>query len=90
MDTKLRAIIDPAYLRKEFRKYIETVVELVWLMTTMDPPMRIFWQQQTERVNTDFFHFYDRKGDFVNQTVWPAIFMHNTGQLLYRGNVLAM
>lgn len=90
MDTKLRAIIDPHYLRRDFRRFIEVVVEQIWLMTTLDPPMRLFWQQQTERINSDFFHFYDRKGDFVNQTVWPAVFMHNTGQLLYKGYVLAM
>lgn len=90
MDSKLRAIIDPSQLRREFQQYIEKIVELVWLMTTLDPPMRLYWQQQTERINPDFFYFYDRKGDFVNQTVWPAVFMHNTGKIIYRGQVLSM
>ncbi|XP_053402963.1 uncharacterized protein LOC128558132 [Mercenaria mercenaria] len=90
MDSKLRAIIDPSQLRRDMRRYIQKIVELVWLMTTLDPPMRLYWQQQTERVNIDFFDVYDRKGDFVNQTVWPAVFMHNTGKIIYKGQVLAM
>ncbi|XP_060563249.1 uncharacterized protein LOC132722728 isoform X2 [Ruditapes philippinarum] len=90
MDSKLRSLIDPSQLRRDVRKYIEKVVRLIWLMTTLDPPMRLYWQQQTERVNPDFFDIYDRKGDFVNQTVWPAVFMHNTGKIIYKGRILAM
>ncbi|KAH3774704.1 uncharacterized protein LOC127844060 [Dreissena polymorpha] len=90
METKLRAIIEPQYMRREFKKYLLKVIELVWLMTTLDPPVRLYWQSQTERINADFFEFYFRKGDFVNQTVWPAVFLHNTGRLLHKGQVLAM
>lgn len=90
METKLRMIIDPADLKREMKKYIEKVVEVIWLMTAQNPAMRIYWQQQTERVLTEFFDYYDRKGDFVNQTVWPAVFVHSTGKLLSKGYILAM
>ena len=90
MDTKMRGILDVTYVKKELRNYAEKCVHVIWLMTTLNPPMRIYWQNQTERVKTDFFDFYDRKGDLVNQTVWPAVFLHNTGQLVYKGFVLSM
>lgn len=90
MESKLKTIIHPGQLRRDLKAYIVKIVELVWLMTSLHPPMRLYWQHQTERVNTDFFDFYDRKGDFVNQTVWPAIFMHNTGKLIYKGQTVAM
>ena len=90
METKLRMIIDPSDLKRETKNYIEKVIGVLWLMNAQNPPMRVFWQQQTERVLTDFFQFYDRKGDFVNQTCWPAVFVHNTGKLLSKGTVLAM
>ena len=90
METKLRMIIDPADLKREMKNYIHKVIEVVWLMHAMNPPMRIFWQQQTERIMTDFFDVYDRKGDFVHQTVWPAILVHNTGNVLSKGYVVAM
>ena len=90
METKLRMIIDPVDLKREMKNYIQKVVEVVWLMHTLNPPIRIFWQQQTERVITDFFEFYDRKGGFVNQTVWPAVFVYNTGKLLTKGYVIGM
>lgn len=90
MDIKLRAIIEPSRLGRCFKQYIERCVELVWLMTVLDPPMRLFWQQQNERANPDFFSYNDGKGEFVNQTVWPAVFVHNTGQLIYKGVLLTM
>ena len=83
-------IIDPSDLKREMKNYIEKVISVLWLMNTMNPPMRVFWQQQTERVLTEFFQFYERKGDFVNQTCWPAVFVNNTGKLLSKGTVLAM
>ncbi|XP_052815183.1 uncharacterized protein LOC128242157 [Mya arenaria] len=87
-DTKLQAIIDPRYLRRDFKRYIDKVVELVWLMTTLEPRMRLYWQRQNERVNQDFFYLYrGQQGEYVNQTVWPAVFMHNTGRLIYKGQI---
>jgi len=90
MDTKMRAIIDPRYMGINISNYTDKVVELVWLMTSLEPRMRLYWQRQNEQVNTEFFYFYDHKGDYVDQTVWPAVFMHDTGRLVTRGNVLAM
>lgn len=90
MSTRLDNIIDPSQVREEFRRYIERCVELIWLMTTLSPPMRLYWLYEGDRVNPDLFHFYDRKGEYVKQTVFPAIFMNNTGHILHKGFVLAM
>ncbi|XP_062621111.1 uncharacterized protein LOC134282721 [Saccostrea cucullata] len=66
-------------------QYIDKVVELVWLMVVQDPPMSICCQKQGEQMDKKSYKYYEKKGDLVNLTVWPAVFLYDKGPLVSKG-----
>ncbi|XP_061184739.1 uncharacterized protein LOC133192742 [Saccostrea echinata] len=66
-------------------QYIDKVVEFVWLMVVQDPPMSICWQKQGEQMDKKSYKYYEKKGDIVNLTVWPAVYLYDKGPLVSKG-----
>lgn len=75
----------------EYRKleklehYVDIVVELVWLMVVQDPPMSIYWQKEGEQMDKKTFKYYEKRGDVVRLTVWPAVLLYENGPLVSKG-----
>ncbi|XP_048774733.2 uncharacterized protein LOC125679511 isoform X2 [Ostrea edulis] len=66
-------------------QYIDKVVEYLWLMTVQDPPMCICWQKQGEQMDKKSYKYYEKKGDIVHLTVWPAVTLYDKGPLVSKG-----
>lgn len=75
----------------EYRKltnlehYVDKVVELVWLMVVQDPPMSICWQKEGERMDKKTYKYYEKRGEVVRLTVWPAVLLYENGPLVSKG-----
>ncbi|XP_052226188.1 early endosome antigen 1-like isoform X3 [Dreissena polymorpha] len=77
-DSAKSALRVTAYLREAFM--------LCWLMTIQDPPVvfdRIL--QHGEKFNTELYRSYTKSGPLVNFPVWPTMFLHEGGPVLYKG-----
>lgn len=75
----------------EYRKltnlehYVDKVVELVWLMVVQDPPMSICWQKEGEQMDKKTYKYYEKRGEVVRLTVWPAVLLYENGPLVSKG-----
>uniref|UniRef100_K1Q6Y3 Mitochondria-eating protein C-terminal domain-containing protein n=1 Tax=Magallana gigas TaxID=29159 RepID=K1Q6Y3_MAGGI len=75
----------------EYRKltnlehYVDKVVELVWLMVVQDPPMSICWQKEGEQMDKKTYKYYEKRGEMVRLTVWPAVLLYENGPLVSKG-----
>ncbi|XP_052795793.1 uncharacterized protein LOC128228494 [Mya arenaria] len=71
----------------ELDKFVSKCVELLWLMEVQDPPMQLIWAEQGHRVDKDRFTFYTKRGEVVQQSIWPAVLLHKDGPLMSKGIV---
>ncbi|WAQ97963.1 hypothetical protein MAR_022336 [Mya arenaria] len=69
----------------ELDKFVSKCVELLWLMEVQDPPMQLIWAEQGHRVDKDRFTFYTKRGEVVQQSIWPAVLLHKDGPLMSKG-----
>jgi len=86
---KLVEIFETGFAAKALVDYTDKVVELVWLMVVQDPPMLLHWLEPKQTVIKAQFKYFKRKGPVVQQTVWPAVFIKDGGDLLSKGVVIA-
>lgn len=86
---KLPELFDSGLVSKAVIDFANKVVEVIWLMVVQDPPMVVHWLEPKQTVVKQHFKYFKRKGPVVQQTVWPAIFSKDGGDLLSKGVVLA-
>ncbi|KAH3785861.1 hypothetical protein DPMN_163956 [Dreissena polymorpha] len=77
-DSAKSALRVEAFLREAFI--------ICWLMTIQDPPVvfdRIL--QHGEKFNPELYRSYTKSGPLVDFPVWPTMFLHEGGPVLYKG-----
>ncbi|XP_076117907.1 uncharacterized protein LOC143085445 isoform X2 [Mytilus galloprovincialis] len=76
-------------MNKEHKKdetlkpYVDACLELFWYSAITDPPLYYSFTAD----NLDNFRGYTKNGDEVDFIVWPAMYLHENGPLLYQGVV---
>lgn len=63
--------------------YVEACLELCWHSAISDPPLDYDFTVE----NIDDFRGYTKSGDKIDYVVWPAMYLHKHGPLLYKGVV---
>lgn len=61
--------------------YVEACLELCWHSAISDPPLDYDFTVE----NIDDFRGYTKSGDKIDYVVWPAMYLHKHGPLLYKG-----
>ena len=70
--------------------FFEKCVHLCWYMAIQDPVMYLAEEIKPDTVyNRDVYKEFVQSGDKVKYVVWPALFLHEDGPLLYKGVVQA-
>jgi hypothetical protein len=70
--------------------FFEKCVHLCWYMAIQDPVMSLSEEIKPDTVyNRDVYKEFVQSGDKVKYLVWPALFLHEGGPLLYKGVVQA-
>lgn len=88
IDHVLPTFIDPSrYSNKITKQYTKKCVDISWSMCIQDPPMTFL--DKLDR-GADFDHETFRKytttgGDKFDYLVWPAMLLHNGGELIVKG-----
>ena len=72
------------------KTFVVQSVKLVWMMKMQTPPMALIWANPKQNVDKNRFTFYTRRGDVIEQCVWPALELHKNGPLVSKGIVQAM
>lgn len=65
------------------KPYVDACLELFWYSAITDPPLYYSFTAD----NLDNFRGYTKNGDEVDFIVWPAMYLHENGPLLYQGVV---
>lgn len=68
---------------ESLKPYIEACLDLCWLSAICDPPIDYSFAPD----NLDDYRGYTQNGDTVDFFVWPAMYLHQYGPLLYQGVV---
>lgn len=69
---------------ESLKPYIEACLDLSWLSAICDPPIDYSFSPH----NLDDYRGYTQNGDTVDFFfVWPAMYLHQYGPLLYQGVV---
>lgn len=70
--------------------FFEKCIRLCWLMAIQDPNMHLEEDiQPGSKFDKNIYKEFVRSGDKVRYVVWPAMFLHRDGPLLYKGVVQA-
>ena len=64
--------------------YIDRCVEVTWLMSVQNPPMHLEFCNPGERAPRIFKPF-TKNGKYVQNCVWPALFLNRNGTLMEKG-----
>ncbi|XP_052243025.1 paramyosin-like isoform X2 [Dreissena polymorpha] len=66
--------------------FLREAFTLCWMMSIQDPPV-IFDHllQHGEKFNTELYRSYTKAGPLVDFPVWPTMFLHEGGPVLYKG-----
>ncbi|KAK3602848.1 hypothetical protein CHS0354_026407 [Potamilus streckersoni] len=67
------------------KKFISRLLELIWLMMSQDPPIVLKSLEPGTKIDKASFVFYTKSGDIVRRTVWPAVYLTETGPLMSKG-----
>ncbi|OPL32821.1 hypothetical protein AM593_02297, partial [Mytilus galloprovincialis] len=70
--------------KEELRLYVEACMEICWYAAINDPKLDFCFDPTK---NKDDFRGYTKSGKFVDYLVWPAMYLHIDGPLLYKGVV---
>jgi len=65
--------------------FVNSVIEVLWLMTIQDPPMVIKWPQPNDTFSEASYKPYKKQGSVVKQPVWPAVYLNANGPLIKKG-----
>ncbi|XP_052076770.1 uncharacterized protein LOC127714772 [Mytilus californianus] len=65
------------------KPYVDACLELFWYSAITDPPLYYSFIAD----NLDDFRGYTKNGDEMDFIVWPAMYLHENGPLLYQGVV---
>ncbi|XP_076117909.1 uncharacterized protein LOC143085446 isoform X2 [Mytilus galloprovincialis] len=71
-------------LVKDLQPYVDKCIELCWYSAISDPPLVYAFDANT---NVDDFRGYTKSGDEIDYVVWPSMYLHEYGPLLYKGVV---
>lgn len=70
--------------------FFEKCVNMCWYMAIQEPMMYLDDKLQIDtRYNKTEYKEYVQSGDKVRYIVWPALYLHEKGPLLYKGVVQA-
>ncbi|VDI58490.1 Hypothetical predicted protein [Mytilus galloprovincialis] len=70
--------------------FFDKCVHLCWYMAIQEPMMYLDDKLQVDtKYNKTEYKEYVQSGDKVRYIVWPALYLHETGPLLYKGVVQA-
>ena len=64
--------------------YIDRCVEVTWLMSVQNPPMHLEYCNPGDRVSRIFKPF-TKNGNYVQNCVWPALYLNKNGPLMEKG-----
>ena len=68
--------------------FFKTCVHLCWYMAIQEPVMYLREEIKPGTVyNRDVYRAFSQNGDNAIYVVWPALFLHEGGPLLYKGVV---
>ncbi|CAC5413590.1 unnamed protein product [Mytilus coruscus] len=73
-----------AGLVEDLQPYVNKCIELCWYSAISDPPLVYAFEAKT---NVDDFRGYTKSGDEIDYVVWPSMYLHEYGPLLYKGVV---
>ncbi|VDI52069.1 Hypothetical predicted protein [Mytilus galloprovincialis] len=71
----------------EIEAFVNSIVEVLWLMAIQDPPMTLGWPQPNDVFNEAIYMPYKKQGSLVKHAVWPAVYLHAKGPLIKKGYV---
>lgn len=70
--------------------FFERCIKLCWFIALQDPMMHLEEDLSTGAAfDKNVFKEFVQSGNCVNYVVWPALFLHKNGPLLYKGVVQA-
>ncbi|XP_053406450.1 uncharacterized protein LOC123547839 [Mercenaria mercenaria] len=64
--------------------YVETAIEICWLMCIQDPPLSLYTKSKG-KFDEGYFSPYTVSGRRVAYLVWPALLLHEGGPILQKG-----
>ena len=68
--------------------FYEKCIELCWYMVIQDPAMYLDEDISPGTViDKNAYREFTKKGEKVEYVVWPALYLHKDGPLLYKGVV---
>ena len=68
--------------------YLDKCVEITWLMSVHDPPMRFILSRRDEQIDLSRFMYFRVKGKVTDFTVWPAMVLYHGGPVIRHGHVI--
>lgn len=68
--------------------YLDKCVEITWLMSVHDPPMRFVLARRDEAIDMSKFMYFKVKGKVTDYTIWPALILFNGGPVIRHGHVI--
>ncbi|VDI34371.1 Hypothetical predicted protein [Mytilus galloprovincialis] len=71
-------------LVEDLQPYVDKCIELCWYSAISDPPLVYAFEANK---NVDDFRGYTKSGDEIDYVVWPSMYLHEYGPLLYKGVV---
>ncbi|XP_052076577.1 uncharacterized protein LOC127714537 [Mytilus californianus] len=71
-------------LVEDLQPYVDKCIELCWYSAISDPPLVYTFEAKQ---NMDDFRGYTKSGDEIDYVVWPSMYLHEYGPLLYKGVV---
>ena len=66
------------------RPYVDACIEICWYAAVNDPKLDFGFDPKK---NKDDFREYTQTGQYIDYLVWPAMYLHVNGPLLYKGVV---
>ncbi|XP_071125519.1 tropomyosin-2-like [Mytilus edulis] len=70
--------------KESLRPYVDACMEICWYAAINDPKLDFSFEPTK---NKEDFRGYTKSGKFVDYLVWPAMYLHTDGPLLYKGVV---
>lgn len=68
--------------------YLDKCVEITWLMSVHDPPLRFVLARRDEQIDMSKFMYFRVKGKVTEYTIWPALVLYHGGPVIRHGHVV--
>lgn len=69
------------------KAYIKALCGCLYKAKVQNPPMCLVYQKEHDKVALAQFKCYEKQGNNVDFTVWPALLLHKNGPLVAKGYV---